>query len=424
MSKFKSSVAVYKDFINLIKSNFDELIFIKFFERVSHSFSIDEDELIDEKDIASFYFKTNQRVNFLYDLALTYSEKYLTEDEWTKFEFELASILKLYHKNDIAIKLFQKIISRETKNPKQKKVLADCYMQVAQIYGSEAKWKEFERSIKVAGNLYEEINDQLGEAEYQFVYGSVFLEKGEIEAAKVRFDNVEKYLKNLSNKLLRAKLDNNLGILNLITGNYSDAKAKLNIALKAFEELEILPFQAEVKLNLGIVTLKLKDFAQALIHFDDTKLLAIRSLSIQNVALSLMYKANVFIAKNEFKRAQKIIDQATTISYHINDNLTVADLFKMSGIIAQNLDKFDLAEDMLLTSLRINQELNNKLNTAETSIELALLYRKLKQYSIALSYAKDALNYFQKIESEDIAKDLNILVNSLKYEIERQNAEG
>lgn len=415
MGKFKSSVAVYKDFINLIKSNFDEVIFRKFFERVSHTFLIDEDEIIDEKDISTFYFKTNQRINFLYDLALTYSEKYLDNDELIKFEFDLASLLKLYRKNDLALKLFKKIIEQFS-NKIPKKLLAECYLQVAQIYSSEAMWKEFERAIKISAELYNEIKDEAGSAECQFIRGSIFLEKGEIDAAKVRFENLERHFKENMNKLLRAKLNNNWGILHLIKTEYSQAKEKFISALNSFEDLELLPYQSEVKLNLGIMFYRQSDYQQALNHFDDAKMLAVRSLSIQNVALSLMYKANVHIAKNEFKKAQKFIDDATTISYHINDNLTVADLFKMSGTVAHNLSKYDLAEDMLLTSLRINQEFENKLNIAETSMELAILYKKLGRLDNSILYAKNALSYFQKIESQELVRELNILINSIKYQ--------
>jgi len=415
MSKFKSSVAVYKDFISLMKSNFDDLIFAKFFERISHSFPIDEDELIDEREISNFYFKTNQRVNFLYDLALTYSVKYLTDEELIIFEFRLAEILKLYRKNELALKILKKIIENSHKDSIDKKLLADCYLYLAEIYSNEAMWKEFEREIKNASCIYEELNDNSGLAECQFMYGSTYLEKGEIDAAKIRFENVERYLKTLSNPILKARLSNNLGILNIIAGKYSEANLKLIEAINTFEENDLFPFLSEAKLNLGISALKQGDLNKAVTHFDDAKILAIRSLSIQTVALSFMYKAHVYLTSGEFKKARKIIEQALSISYHINDNLTVADLFKMNGMVAKYLNQYDVAEDMLLTSLRINQELENHLNYAETSIELALLYKKLKQFPNAIFHAQNALNYYEKIDSEDVVKEINLLVNSIKY---------
>ena len=108
-------------------------------------------------------------------------------------------------------------------------------------------------------------------------------------------------------------------------------------------------------------------------------------------------------------------NQAKAISYQINDTLTVADLFKINGIVNIHLGKNEVAEDMLLTSLRINNELGNKLNSAETSVELGHLYRIMKKYDQAKMYFENAIDYYTKIGSEKLVKGLNISLNSLKY---------
>jgi len=58
---------------------------------------------------------------------------------------------------------------------------------------------------------------------------------------------------------------------------------------------------------------------------------------------------------------------------------------------------FDTAENYLLTSLRINRELDNKLNEAETQTELGILYKLTKKNKQSHNAFKAALEYFQKI---------------------------
>ncbi|GAB4139798.1 MAG: hypothetical protein Fur0015_10440 [Ignavibacteriales bacterium] len=418
MAKFKSSVAVYQDLFSLIKETFTEEIFKKYFERVSHSFPIDEEEVIQENEIASFYFKTNQRLNFLYDLSLTYSEKYLDENELTSFLYKLSLILKLYRKNDHAIKLLQQILDKNNKNEKSKDnklFIANCNLQLADIYSAKAIWRGVDKHFKIARNLFEELEDKNGVAECEFVFGSVYLEKGDLYAASVRFENTEKFLDKKNNQLLWAKLTNNKGIYNSIKGNFEESKKYLEEALALFETLNLLPFQAEVKLNLGIIAFRQQKYDIAERNFEDAKILAIRSLSIQTVAIALMYKSQVYLSKGNLKTSLKIIEQSTAISYQINDTLTVADLFKLNGVALKELQRYDAAEDMLLTSLRINTELGNQLNFAETSQELGYLYKLMGKHDLAINHFTNAMKYFTKIEAKKEIKELSFEVNSLSY---------
>jgi len=415
MSKFKSSVAVYIDFINLMKSTFDKEIFSKFFERISHSMPIDEDETIDDSELAAFYFKTNQKINFLYDLALTYSEKYLFESELINFEYKLALILSLYRKNELAAKLIFKILSKTEEITLTKQFIAKCNLLLGEVFAAEADWRQSDRHLKLAKGIFEELNDYDGIAECEFLFGSIYLEKGDIEIGEIRLESAERFFINDENALLKAKLLNNRGILNSIRENFPEAKKYFEESLKIFESLNNLPMQAETKLNLGIVNFNKNELEIALKQFNDAKILAIRSLSIQTVALALMYKANVYLKKQSLLRALKMTNQAKAISYQINDTLTVADLFKINGIVNIHLGKNEVAEDMLLTSLRINNELGNKLNSAETSVELGHLYRIMKKYDQAKMYFENAIDYYTKIGSEKLVKGLNISLNSLKY---------
>jgi len=398
-----------------MKSTFDKEIFSKFFERISHSMPIDEDETIDDSELAAFYFKTNQKINFLYDLALTYSEKYLFESELINFEYKLALILSLYRKNELAAKLIFKILSKTEEITLTKQFIAKCNLLLGEVFAAEADWRQSDRHLKLAKGIFEELNDYDGIAECEFLFGSIYLEKGDIEIGEIRLESAERFFINDENALLKAKLLNNRGILNSIRENFPEAKKYFEESLKIFESLNNLPMQAESKLNLGIVNFNKNELEIALKQFNDAKILAIRSLSIQTVALALMYKANVYLKKQSLLRALKMTNQAKAISYQINDTLTVADLFKINGIVNIHLGKNEVAEDMLLTSLRINNELGNKLNSAETSVELGHLYRIMKKYDQAKMYFENAIDYYTKIGSEKLVKGLNISLNSLKY---------
>jgi len=101
------------------------------------------------------------------------------------------------------------------------------------------------------------------------------------------------------------------------------------------------------------------------------------------------------------------------LCYKLNDRLSVADNFKLKGIIEREKGNFKLAETHLLTSLRINEKLSNRLNYAETAVELGILYRNKKMNVQAGEYLKTALNYYKQINHKDRIKYIREILTSL-----------
>jgi len=83
----------------------------------------------------------------------------------------------------------------------------------------------------------------------------------------------------------------------------------------------------------------------------------------------------------------------------VNDKLSIAEVYKVKGIISRNRRQYDLAENSLLTSYRLNKELSNKLNLAETAQELGLLYKLKRDLEKSDQYFTEALSYFRKINA-------------------------
>ncbi|HQJ47379.1 MAG TPA: tetratricopeptide repeat protein [Ignavibacteriaceae bacterium] len=76
----------------------------------------------------------------------------------------------------------------------------------------------------------------------------------------------------------------------------------------------------------------------------------------------------------------------------------------------KKVSNFLLAENYLLTSLRLNTEAGNQLNLAETYQELGLLYKQTGKMEESKKYFNLALEYFKEINSEtDISTILKLL---------------
>jgi len=98
----------------------------------------------------------------------------------------------------------------------------------------------------------------------------------------------------------------------------------------------------------------------------------------------------------------------------LNDRLSMADIYKIQRIIERNLSNYKLSENYFLTSLRLNQDLANSLNKAETLYELGKLYIDMNQKNMGLEVFKSSLEYFRNINSAGMVRKLKEEILQLK----------
>ena len=76
------------------------------------------------------------------------------------------------------------------------------------------------------------------------------------------------------------------------------------------------------------------------------------------------------------------------ISHKINDTLSIADIYKIKGMIQNDLENFELSEELFENSVRLNEDLGSNLNKAESINELNSLYEKTNRSDKKKSYSK------------------------------------
>ena len=120
---------------------------------------------------------------------------------------------------------------------------------------------------------------------------------------------------------------------------------------------------------------------------------------MQNLGITYLNKALVYILQADFDLASAFNDKAMSIASKINDKLSIAEVYKIKGIISRQKNNFDSSENSLLTSYRLNKDLNNQLNLAEVACELGILFKLKGDQAKGNKYLDEALGYFIKIDS-------------------------
>jgi hypothetical protein len=69
-------------------------------------------------------------------------------------------------------------------------------------------------------------------------------------------------------------------------------------------------------------------------------------------------------------------------------------------MIQNNLENYELSEEMFENSIRLNKDIESKLNEAESSAELGNLLQKNNRTMEAKSYLTAASNFFNGLKQE------------------------
>lgn len=112
-------------------------------------------------------------------------------------------------------------------------------------------------------------------------------------------------------------------------------------------------------------------------------------------------KSQILIANQDLRIAKEFADKALSISHNLDDKLTIADIYRVRGMIAKQLNDTQTAKSYLMISLRINTKQRNSLNIAETSAELASIYKEEGKHELGNNYLHQALDYYRKTNVKD-----------------------
>jgi len=348
------------------------------------------------------------------DLLITYSEKKLPYNKRIQFLLILGETIKNNGEYDGAVSIFNSLVNTAGDENKLASIKINCYLAIADIYEKRAFWKESLVLVKKAKNAFRLQKDNKGIAFCENFLGTIYGERGDINKAKSHFEKSLSLLNPAKDKALVGILEINLGVLNNMQENFDEAFTYFQRALVRFEQTQDVKRIAELHHNIGMLFTQKSEFNLALTEFDQSIALSIEAGFLSKLGISYLSKAYIFTQLKDYHLAWVFSNKAMEICSKLNDRLSMADIYKIQGIIERNLNNYKFSENCFLTSLRLNQDLSNKLNKAETLYELGKLYVDTNQKNKALEVFKSSLEYFQNINSLDMVSKLKNAVLQLK----------
>ena len=349
------------------------------------------------------------------DRTITYSEKNLPANKFCEFLLNLGNLCLANGKLTIAGEIFRKANNTSS----DISIKAESILGLAEIYSRRAAWSRSFKLISEAESLYKNTEDKIGKAKCENILGTIYGEMGDIDSARSHLLtglNLVKTDLNLINAKkdleMVAKIETNLGIVESILGNSADSIRYLNAAMNTYKQLDYKKNEAEVNLNIALVYLESGMPEAAVTVLDEGISLAKEYKFMSVLCLFYLAKSEALIAMETLYYAAEFADKALELSHYLDDKLSLADLYRVKGIIERKLKNYSSAENYLLDSLRINSSLKNEKNIAETSFELAMLYKEMDNANSKQSYLKRSLDYFNQISAAEKVKRIQELIGA------------
>ncbi|HEX2781476.1 MAG TPA: HD domain-containing phosphohydrolase [Gemmatimonadaceae bacterium] len=250
------------------------------------------------------------------------------------------------------------------------------------------------RSLAVA----QKIGDNILAAEALNSLGASELEIGAFDSAKAIFERGIQ-LGGFRSPALRARIEQNLGIIANIQGELDRALMHYHRALEAFRDVEDDRGCAIVYHNLGKVSADREEWDEAERYFDRSLQFAESVGDVHLRASCLLSGTEVLLAKQRYDEARRNAETALQIFGKLGIQRTKAEAYRVLGVVYRETGRTVLAEARLRSALELAAESSNTLAEAEAARDLALLYQEQGRNQEALKLLNTAHRLFRRLDA-------------------------
>src|SRR6059036_20031 len=202
-----------------------------------------------------------------------------------------------------------------------------------------------------------------------------------------------------SNREVRARVEQNLGILANIRGELHEAIARYERSLDAYRDCGDDHGCALAYHNLGMVSADRGWLNAADCYFRESRALAERVGDVYLRGLCLVNHAELDVMRQRFENARQKAEDALALFDQLGARSAKADAYRVIGIVYRETGRLVLAESRLRSAIELAVAAGAALAEAEASRELAVLYQAMGRNQDALRLLNTASRLFQRLDA-------------------------
>ncbi len=217
--------------------------------------------------------------------------------------------------------------------------------------------------------------------------------------AEARQDFVRAVELARANRELGARVEQNLGVLANIQGDFEEALVRYRRSLDAYQAARDEHGCAIVYHNLGMTSTDRGELEQADRYFQQCFEIARRTGDANLQGLCLVNHAEVHLTRGRFSDAHRAAEAGLALFDRLDAWSEKAEAYRMLGMVYRETGRTALAESRLRSAIDLSVSAGSPLNEAEASRELAILYQGMGRNQEALSLLNAAHRLFRRLDA-------------------------
>lgn len=224
------------------------------------------------------------------------------------------------------------------------------------------------------------------------------LERGDLVEARGRYRHGLELADD--NAALIAKIQQNLGIVANIQGEWAQAMDHYSLSLAAYEAIADERGCAFAHHNLGMIHADQKRWAEADRHYQASQALAVAAGDRHLGGIALMNRAEVRLAQGDIESARAGAEQALAIFNEVDARRHKAGAHRLLGMVFRQSGHTALAESHLRSALEIAASACCPLIEADSAKEIAALYETEGRRGDAVGFLELARELYAQLKAQ------------------------
>jgi len=276
-------------------------------------------------------------------------------------------------------------------------VLAEALRRLAVVQHRSNRSVEARRLAHRSFTVARRAGSDVLAAEALNTLGGIDLEAGPLDRARSQFLRAVRL--GGSSLELRARVEQNLGIVANIQGDIDDALACYTRSLEAYKRCGDEHGCAIAYHNLGMVSAQRRLLADADRYFTKSYEIAARTGDTYLEGLCLLNYADVYFQRERYEEARQNAEAALALLGNIGGDVVKAQAYRVLGMVHREMGEPDLAESRLRSAVALAVGAGSVLNEAAACRELAVLYQAQGRNQDALALLNQAHTLFSRLDA-------------------------